>query len=133
MTTSRKSKQRDAILENLLARHDHPTSEEVYLSIRESMPNISLATVYRNLYILLNEGKVKAIHGPDAVHYDADMKNHRHVICTGCGKIFDIDIDVSSELIELAKQKFDGSINDCKIIFYGLCKNCKEKNINSEE
>lgn len=127
MTTSRKSKQRDAIIENLLSRYDHPTAEEIYFSLRETMPNISLATVYRNLCLLHNEGKIKAINAPDAVHYDGQMTNHRHVICTECGKVFDIDIEVGDELIELARQNFDGSIDDCKVIFYGQCKNCKTK------
>lgn len=127
MTTSRKSKQRDAILENLLSRYDHPTAEEIYFSLRETMPNISLATVYRNLCFLHNEGKIKAITAPDAVHYDGQMTNHRHVICNTCGKVFDIDIEVGDELIKLAEEHFDGSIEDCKIIFYGQCKNCKTK------
>lgn len=127
MPTSRKSKQREAVLENLLSRYDHPTAEEVYFSLKDKMPNISLATVYRNLYLLHSEGKIKAITAADAVHYDAQMTNHRHVICNRCGRIFDIDMDIGPELIELARQKFDGSIEDCKIIFYGLCKECKEK------
>lgn len=127
MTTSRKSKQRDAILENLTSRFDHPTAEEIYLSLKETMPNISLATVYRNLCLLHSEGKIKAINAQDAVHYDGQMTNHRHVICKTCGRVFDIDIQVGDELIDLARRNFDGSIDDCKVIFYGQCKNCKTK------
>lgn len=52
------SKQRDAIFENLRSRKDHPTAEEIYLSLKPAMPAISLATVYRNLAQLENEGLI---------------------------------------------------------------------------
>lgn len=127
MTASRRSKQRDAVLENLLSRYDHPTAEEVYESVRKALPNISLATVYRNLNLLCEEGVIRSILTKDVVHYDAHTNGHRHVICNRCGKIFDIDVDVTQELIDKANIAFDGEIENCKLIFYGLCSDCKNK------
>ena len=49
MQQVRRSKQRDAILANLQARYDHPTAMELYLSVRQELPNLSLGTLYRNL------------------------------------------------------------------------------------
>ena len=49
MAIERRSKQREAIIENLQSRYDHPTAMELYLSVREVIPNLSLGTLYRNL------------------------------------------------------------------------------------
>ena len=126
MTTSRKSRQRDAIIENLLSRYDHPTAEDVYLSLKPAMPNISLATVYRNLNTLSDDGVINSIIASDAVHYDAHLQAHRHFICKNCGKIFDIDFDIDSSIMDCANEKFDGVIDSCKLIFYGFCKSCNQ-------
>lgn len=127
MTVSRKSKQRDAILENLLSRYDHPTAEEVYTDVKNIFPNISLATVYRNLNMLSDDGVIRSIITKDAVHYDGHMSGHRHVICNKCGKIFDIDVDVTDDILKKAGQSFDGEIENCKLIFYGICYDCKNR------
>ena len=47
------SRQRESIKACLMARHDHPTADAIYASIREEFPNISLGTVYRNLNLLV--------------------------------------------------------------------------------
>lgn len=129
MTASRRSKQRDAILENLLSRYDHPTAEEVYASVRKVIPNISLATVYRNLNFLRDEGIILSVLTKDVEHFDAHTTSHRHVICTECGRIFDINVDITKEILDEASNAFDGEIERCKLIFYGICTDCKNKNL----
>ena len=57
----KKSRQREAILQCLVNRYDHPTAETVYLSIKDDFPNISLGTVYRNLSLLLDLGEIQKI------------------------------------------------------------------------
>ena len=46
------SRQREVIKECLINRYDHPTADMVYMDVRETFPNISLGTVYRNLQLL---------------------------------------------------------------------------------
>ena len=58
MQEQRYSRQREAILENLKNRYDHPTAMELYLSVREDIPNLSLGTLYRNLTLLRDSGKI---------------------------------------------------------------------------
>ena len=128
MAASRRSKQHDVILSNLLSRYDHPTAEEVYESVKKTIPSISLATVYRNLNLMSADGTIRCIHTKDVTHYDAHTSGHRHVICNKCGNIFDIDIDVTDEIIGKANEAFDGEIENCKLIFYGICSECKNKN-----
>ena len=59
----KKSRQREAILQCLVNRYDHPTAETVYLSIKDDFPNISLGTVYRNLSLLSDLGEISKNYG----------------------------------------------------------------------
>ena len=49
MATLKYTRQREAILENIKHRTDHPTADDVYQDVSKTFPNISLGTVYRNL------------------------------------------------------------------------------------
>ena len=68
MKTLKYSRQRESIKANLMSRHDHPTADALYASIREEFPNISLGTVYRNLNLLTDIGEALKIATPDGVH-----------------------------------------------------------------
>ena len=64
MKTLKYSRQRESIKANLMSRHDHPTADALYASIREEFPNISLGTVYRNLNLLVETGEILKRPGP---------------------------------------------------------------------
>ena len=57
----RYSRQREAVLENLRARYDHPTADMIYTDLKKSFPNLSLGTVYRNLAVLCEAGTILKI------------------------------------------------------------------------
>ncbi|HTD52528.1 MAG TPA: transcriptional repressor, partial [Thermoanaerobaculia bacterium] len=59
-TLRRQTRQRHSIYEAVAATNSHPTAEWVYEQVRRSLPRISLGTVYRNLQLLVGEGKLKA-------------------------------------------------------------------------
>ena len=128
MSTTRNSKQRDAVLGDLQSRYDHPTAEEVYLSVKKEIPSISLATVYRNLCFLNDEGKIFSISGRDAVHYDAHLHEHNHLMCRSCGRIFDVDICINSSFLDDANTNFNGCVDGYSLLFHGLCKTCNKTN-----
>lgn len=74
MKTLKYSRQREAIKASLMNRHDHPTADALYASIREEFPNISLGTVYRNLNLLVETGEIRKLScGSGADHYDGDV------------------------------------------------------------
>ena len=128
MSTTRNSKQRDAVLGDLQSRYDHPTAEEVYLSVKKEIPSISLATVYRNLCFLNDEGKIFSISGRDAIHYDAHLHEHNHLMCRDCGRIFDVDICIDSSFLDDANTNFNGCVDGYSLLFHGLCKACNKTN-----
>lgn len=61
MKTLKYSRQRESIKACLMNRHDHPTADVLYLSIRNEFPNISLGTVYRNLNLLVDLGEIQKL------------------------------------------------------------------------
>ena len=61
MKTLKYSRQRESIKSCLMARHDRPTADALYTSIREEYPNISLGTVYRNLNLLVELGEIQKL------------------------------------------------------------------------
>ena len=85
------SRQRNAILECVMSHHDHPTADIIYQELRESFPNISLGTVYRNLSLLTSLGKIMKITCENhADRFDGQTIPHAHFQCKSCGCLQDI-------------------------------------------
>lgn len=120
------SKQRQAIKDQLSNRGDHPTAEILYSELKTSMPNLSIATVYRNLKQLEGMGEVSTIITDGATRYDYNVKHHAHFFCNRCGAVLDIDTD-KGEIIKIVQDNFNGSIEGCDVNFYGLCPDCMAK------
>lgn len=121
------SRQRDAILQNLMHRYDHPTAETVYTDIKTDFPNISLGTVYRNLSLLSELGEIQKIStsaGPD--RFDGNPKPHCHFQCRHCQSVLDIQLDNQDEIIACAAKNFPGIIEGGHIQFVGLCADCSK-------
>ena len=121
----RRSKQRDAIMEFLMMRKDHPTADVVYDHVRREIPNISLGTVYRNLTQLSETGHLLRLRVGDGVdHFDATTTPHYHFICRSCGKVIDLDMESLDEIDDIAGQNFKGTIKGHVAYFYGDCEDC---------
>jgi len=118
------TKQRSMVYEELKSRFDHPTPEELYESIKPKYPRISIATVYRNLRILAEEGKVIEIKSDkNILRYDAKTEPHYHFKCTKCGAVIDLDMAYDKKLDEELNAK-GYKVDYHSTIFYGLCQNC---------
>jgi Fur family transcriptional regulator, peroxide stress response regulator len=71
--------------------HTHPTAEEVYRLVRKKISNVSLATVYRNLHLLAEEGKIREVQfQDDVIRYDGMLDAHEHFYCVTCGTVQDL-------------------------------------------
>lgn len=122
------SKQRESVLEAI--KHlNHPTSEQVYDKVHENNSTISKSTVYRNLNVLLKNKiikKVKVLDGPDK--FDYVCKEHYHIICNKCGKVFDFMYQFKQEeLKEVVQNQTGVTTNLDSITLYGICEECKSK------
>lgn len=121
------SRQREIIHDALRQNVVHPTAEYLYDVLKKTEPNLSLATLYRNLNQLADNGLIKKIEGLEAsAHFDHNTHEHYHFICDKCQKVFDIDADVAPDLVKITEDKTGFLITGHDITFHGLCKDCKE-------
>ena len=126
--TYRKSKQRERILEVLSTTGIHPTADWIYGKLKKEYPQLSLGTVYRNLTILIEQGFVKKIHfGSTFDRFEANSKQHYHLICDSCGTILDYNIPIYDHLNNKANQQTNFNIHYHKLDFFGKCQDCKDK------
>ncbi len=86
----RMTPQRRMILQELRAIRTHPTADELHARIRNRLPHISLATVYRNLDLMARSGVIRKIEGGAQSRYDGMIDLHYHVRCVHCGCVEDI-------------------------------------------
>ena len=128
MKTLKYSRQRESIKANLMSRHDHPTADALYASIREEFPNISLGTVYRNLNLLVETGEILKLtcgNGPD--HYDGNVAPHYHFVCRSCGAVTDLPMEPFADIDQQAQSCTADQIEDHTVFFFGRCANCFQK------
>lgn len=130
MKTLKYSRQRESIKNSLMSRHDHPTADTLYMSIREEFPNISLGTVYRNLNLLVELGEIRKLScGEGADRFDADTNPHYHFVCSHCGEVIDLPMETLEAMNEAAQTYCHGQIESHITYFYGTCEHCLKKNL----
>ena len=118
------------MIQETLKRLDHPTAAQVYEEIWKVYPQISLGTVYRNLNIMAEEGEILRLPfsgAPD--HFDPNPGEHYHIVCSGCGRIFDTDglpQEILAELDEAVQACTGVEVQSRNLIFYGICVSCKK-------
>ncbi|MBE6946186.1 MAG: transcriptional repressor [Ruminococcaceae bacterium] len=122
------SKKRDAILECLRSTTCHPSAEWVFTQLKPQIPDLSLATVYRNLALFLEDGTISSVGVVSGLErFDAATEPHVHFICTGCGKILDLhQLAVPVDLEAQVSQVTGGCVNCSVLSFHGRCRECLE-------
>ncbi len=126
MKRHRHSEQRELIYKVLKGSKEHPSAEHIYQNLKEVAPSLSLATVYRNLNFLVEEGRITRI--PCNVNrYDANTAEHIHFFCTECDGLFDLD-NLTIPFDASALEALGYEVNRCDVIFKGICPNCIKAN-----
>ena len=106
----------------------HTTTDELINYINEKDLNVSLATIYRNLTILLDETHIKKVKIGDLEVYESVKDKHYHFECKKCKKIIDVlpkDVKLDSSHIN---KIYNMDVLDFDMVFYGLCPECANKN-----
>ena len=119
-------KKRNAILTCLRSTKSHPSAEMVHEMLRTEHPDISLATVYRNLTWFKNQGLVTSVATVRGIErFDANTEPHVHFICNQCDAVLDLpEMEVPQSLSNGAEQASGYLVQDCRLTFTGLCRNC---------
>ena len=122
------SSKRNAIYNTVCSTTEHPSAKWVYDRLKPEIPDLSLGTVYRNIALFKNEGKINvvcSVNGEERI--DADTKPHPHFVCNVCGKVCDVSESgtVCSENRELERAGY--KIESRYVIYYGLCPECSNQ------
>jgi Fur family transcriptional regulator, peroxide stress response regulator len=123
---TRTTKQKEAIMNFLVNNRTHPTADVIYESVKKEIPNISIATIYRNLRVLKENRLVTevSVHGALG-RFEEKKANHYHFYCEKCGKVMDINEPVDEKLNERVTGSTGLKIHHHQIEFHGLCKDCQ--------
>jgi len=124
--------QRKAVLEVIIRnKGKHLTSEEIYDIVKETKPEIGLATVYRTL-ILFEELDIVCRHnfGDNCGRYELNLSSedhqHHHLICNVCGKVIEVEVDLLEDLEKKIELDTNFDILDHRLKFFGICSECKK-------
>ena len=124
-THKRATRQLEAVFQALQGDPTHPFADEIYRRVRKKLPRISLATVYRNLQRLAEDGKIHTVLlGERVARYDPETSDHDHFICESCGRVIDLFLERDRQ-VDLTPLVSDGYIvTTHNLTVYGFCQVC---------
>ena len=126
MEAAKQFRKRNAILACLQGTTTHPSAEMVYEMLQKEHPDISLATVYRNLARFKSQGLVCSVATVRGVErFDAMTHPHVHFICSSCDAVIDLpQMEIPESLSAEAEASSGCRVQDCRLTFTGLCGKC---------
>lgn len=103
----------------------HLTAEQVLGRAKEIHPTVSLSTVYRNLNIFADTGKIRRIQrAASADYYEKNLAPHDHAYCVNCGRISDFAI---ADLKDYLARNFEYPILSFELLVNYVCPDCAGK------
>ena len=126
METGKNFRKRAAILEAVKSTTAHPSADMVYADLQKTHPDISLATVYRNLALFKSQGLITSLGTVAGVErFDGNTDPHVHFVCNGCTAVIDLpEMEVPQALCSKAAHETHGRVDLCQLTFTGLCSTC---------
>jgi len=130
----RETKQRNAILGFLRNTRSHPTADQIYETVRKSIPNISKGTVYRNLQVLIDNGIVSALDIRGTLsRYEIKQEAHYHFRCEACGRVYDVDEPIDTGLDGRISRRTGFFVSGHQTEFRGRCADCHRPSLNNQK
>ena len=125
MSTQRNTRQREAILEVILAAEGPLTVAGIRERCRQSVPRLGLATVYRTIGLLRETGSIIEVLLPgEEPHFEpAHRGHHHHFCCRACNRVFELETcPVGIPAGSVLPGGF--RVEDHHLTLYGLCASC---------
>ena len=123
------SRKRDAILECLRCTTSHPTAEWIYTQLKPTIPDLSLATVYRNLAMFKAEGTIDSVGVFEGLeHFDFRTDPHAHFVCKQCGSVSDLDwLHLPEASLDDLETLTGAHADSYYLVVSGVCAACRGK------
>ena len=121
------TRQREVILQVIRDADEHLAANEIFDNAKRLLPTISFATVYNSLRYLKESGHIAEISfGNGASRYDSLTTRHDHAICTKCGKLVDMEIELPDEIVNFAAELSKFKLESIELTLRGLCPECNK-------
>ena len=118
--------QRIAIYKELVKSDNHPTTDAIYQNVKKEYPHISFDTVNRTLLTFAQSGIVDVVETfGGAKRFDPNLKNHHHLHCTQCGRVFDFYSRAYDNLNVPEELQMQFQVTGKRVVLKGLCKECR--------
>lgn len=118
--------QRLAIFKLINSRKDHPTTEEIYKSLKDKYPTISLGTIYKTLHLFKELGLIQELNFNDGnIRYDPNMELHINIVCSKCGKIIDYNNEKVKDFWQAIISDLSFKPKGQRFDIYYECETCK--------
>lgn len=126
MNKSRNTRQRAVILDILAREREHPTAEAIYREARKVLPRISLGTVYRNLNVLRDQGRVREVRcaGAPSSRFEGANPPHAHFHCVACGDVLDLPLPACLRDVRWESEAGVRSVAVVDLHLAGSCARC---------
>ncbi len=110
---------------NALYTKGHINIENLYDMMLKKFSSISLATIYKNINLMLEASFIQEVKIPNKKSvYELTKETHSHIVCDTCGDIMDIDLDLDT-VVSNAAQTSHYKIKKSDLVLLGTCKNCQ--------
>ncbi len=118
--------QRDVLLRVLSETTGHPTADDLVREVRQSLPSVSHATVYRNVQELVRAGLVGTLErAGGAVQFEINPDDHHHFVCRGCGQVWDVYLDDFDVQVNRRSSLKGFRVDRREVQLHGLCAQCR--------
>lgn len=124
----RNTPEREAIIKEIFATHDHFDVDELYLRLKNKKQKISKPSIYRLIPYLLESGLIQDAYFEDGhLHYEHiyGHEHHCHLRCLKCGKIIEFEEKSLKKIEKKLAEKHDFFIKAHKFEALGYCSKCK--------
>ena len=116
----RMTRQRQEVYRTLMSERDHPTANDVFMRVKDRLPNISLATVYNCLEALVQHGIVRQVNfDRESSRYGPNLAEHGHFHDEITGVIHDVDFKPGVTLADILNLPAGAVIDEIEITVRG--------------
>jgi len=110
---------------SLLEKYRHITIDNLYSRMLCKFDSISLATIYKNVNIMLENSFIQEVKIPnEKSRYELCKEEHSHLVCTHCGRVEDIALDLSLVTHNLLHNS-SFKVEKADLVVSGICHNCQ--------